>query len=1231
MFKTIYKYELKYWLKQPTTYIYAFILFAIAFVTMTGMASEPPKRFNNRIVNAPLFLYDMTKKFMLIAFFLVPALVGVAAFRDFNSRMHTLLFAYPFQKRPYLLAKWASSFTIFLGISGMLFLGYILGASMPWVSTELVQAFDPVAYGQLFGLFFLPNLFLVSIIVFGVVVLSRNVYAGYASVLIFILIPQVIGFVFGGDLSFWRHLLDPMGTKAIEYYSQNWTVVEQNSLLLPMEQVWFWNRLLWTVVGLLIFIGINKYFELSQLSPTLSLKGGKSSPKRNLQSETTPSLFKGGLRRVQLGQIQKVNLPNLQLDNSLQHKWKSLWKIATTDFRFILKSPLFISLIIGGLIFVLLVMSNVNPRWETETYPMTWQILELPSQFFSGVINTITFLFAGLLIHRERRANMNQLMDINPVPNWAILGGKFLAIIKMQFILLLIIMVAGITTQAYKGFYHFEFDQYLFNLFGLNLTHFIIWAMLAMFIQSLFNNPYLGFFLLLFAPIGFIGISEFGPQFLGLDFLEQSQFRYNQGPGGVFGLRYSDLDGYGPLLPAYFLYKLYWALAGMLLLIGSYLLWTRGLPHSFAERLAIARGRFTSKVAIGFASVLIAFLSMGFVFYYETNVKGTYYTRTEKNNALTVAEKKYKRYEFYAQPKIVSIKVNMDIFPSERRFKANGSYWLVNKTDAPIDTLIVNYKPFLHTTYTFNHPIQHIHLDTIADLFHFDIVALATSLAPQDSLQMTFENWSPPITALSTNDLVKEHGTFLEDDVFPRIGNYLNYARYHYRLGNNDNRPHPADSTTLQNSFIAKDADFVEFEAVVSTDINQIAIAPGHLLKEWTTEDRRYFHYEIEPKMASTYLFMSGDYKVARDKWKEVDLAIYYDDKHPYNIERMMAGMKAGLDYCSENFSPYQFKQLSTIEFSQTGQASAHGFPTTLPTGEGAGFIAHVDDSHEGGTDYAFGTAVHETAHQWWGHQVIPADALGSKMITESLSEYVNVMVKKKEKGVDKMRNYLRHNRDMYFEHRTRDRRPESPLMYAYHNQNYIHYPKGALVFYAMSDYLGEAHLNKTIKTYVEKVAFQEDKYTTSIEMLDFIRQATPDSLQYLIHDFFETVTLWDNQIINWSSTPLPNGQFQVDIELAVSKYRSGLEGKKIFSNNGVDSLSYALSEKEILHSLPLTDYIDVGIFGNDKEEIYLQKHFFQQVGNKLSIAVDAKPEEVAIDPYFKLIENEITDNWGTN
>ena len=151
------------------------------------------------------------------------------------------------------------------------------------------------------------------------------------------------------------------------------------------------------------------------------------------------------------------------------------------DFRYIITSKAFLCLVLGGLVFIVLMMASVNPRWETETLPMTWQILELPSQFYSGLINLITFLYAGFLVHRARMANMNQLVDINPMPNWVLLGGKFLALVKMQIILLGLVMIGGIISQAYKGFYNFEIGQYLFNLYGLNLIHFMIWAMLALF------------------------------------------------------------------------------------------------------------------------------------------------------------------------------------------------------------------------------------------------------------------------------------------------------------------------------------------------------------------------------------------------------------------------------------------------------------------------------------------------------------------------------------------------------------------------------------------------------------------------------------------------------------------------------------------------------------------------------------------------------------------------------
>ncbi len=60
-----------------------------------------------------------------------------------------------------------------------------------------------------------------------------------------------------------------------------------------------------------------------------------------------------------------------------------------------------------------------------------------------------------------------------------------------------------------------------------------------------------------------------------------------------------------------------------------------------------------------------------------------------------------------------------------------------------------------------------------------------------------------------------------------------NKTRKKYDLPQNDLRPHPSDSTALGNTYISKDADWIDFEATVSTSEDQIAIAPGYLQKEW--------------------------------------------------------------------------------------------------------------------------------------------------------------------------------------------------------------------------------------------------------------------------------------------------------------------------------------------------------------------------------------------------------------
>ena len=80
--------------------------------------------------------------------------------------------------------------------------------------------------------------------------------------------------------------------------------------------------------------------------------------------------------------------------------------------------------------------------------------------------------------------------------------------------------------------------------------------------------------------------------------------------------------------------------------------------------------------------------------------------------------------------------------------------------------------------------------------------------------------------------------------------------------------------------------------------------------------------------------------------------------------------------------------------------------------------------------------------------------------------------------GKKKMRKFLKRSLDEYLTSRTFESKRENALMYN-DGQGYIRYQKGSLIFYALSDYIGEKKLNKALSKYVKKVAFQEPPYTT--------------------------------------------------------------------------------------------------------------------------------------------------------
>lgn len=1209
MFSTIFNYELKYWFKKPAFYIYMAIFFIIALFFSASAAgifdSVTVTTGSSSIVNSPSGVTGLFNGMTLLIFFLFPSIIGLSIYRDYKSEMHTILYSYPFTKADYLFAKFFSSIVIVTLIVFVIGIGLFIGFRLPGTNSDIVTAFSFKSYFTAYAVYILPNILLFGAIVFAVVTFTRNIAAGFITIILLLFVQGLMESLLSDpDNRYLAAMLDPFGASASNYYTRYWTVSEQNELHLPIKGVILYNRLLWLSIATLVFGLVYKFFSFSQNAITLNFKKDKG-------ERSTKSNFGG---------IVRINLPKVNFDYSIIQNLKTTWKLSNIDFKYIIKSWPFLSIVLVGLIIILIALSEVGNLFGTPTLPVTWKMLN-GGGAFTIAINICTFLYAGMLVHRGNIANMNHLVDVTPTPNWTLFLSKFIALIKMQLVLLGVIMLSGILFQMYSGYFDFELGHYIKELYGLMLINYVIWAFLALFIQTLFRNPYLGLFVLIVLSIGIPLLNFAG--------VEQAIFKYNQGPG----FQYSDMNGYGDSFTRYFAYKIYWFLGGLVLFVFTALFWVRGLPHSFKERLLIAKSRFKGIIVAGFVLALVCFLSLGFKIYHENNILNERTSSKEQELQTVEWEKTYKKYEDKAQPRIVAVKANMNIYPKERNFDASGHYLMVNKTETVIDTILLNHNNY-PSTFEFNTEVDLVSEDTI---YNFDIYKLKNALQPGDSLELDFTVNNKPSSWLRKNSPVIANGTFINNfAIFPSMG-YSggeltdNKTRKKYGLPPNDLKPHPSDSTALGNTYIRKDSDWIDFEATVSTSEDQIAIAPGYLQKEWNENGRRYFYYKMDSKILNFYAFNSAKYEVEKDKWNDVNLEIYYHKGHEFNLDRMMAGMKASLDYNSKNFSPYQHKQARIIEFPRTAGTFAQSFPNTIPFSEGVGFIADVDDTEEGGVDYPFAITVHEVAHQWWAHQVIGADVLGATMLSESLSEYVSLKVLEHQQGKNKMRKFLKKALDDYLTQRTFESKREKALMYN-DGQPYIRYQKGSLVFYALSDYIGEDVLNGALQKYVEKVKFQESPYTTSIDMVNHIKAVTPDSLQYTIKDMFETITLYENRIKDVTSTELDNGKYQLDIEFEVSKYRNDEKGKKFYN----DSITYKTEDmRKPIVSLPLQDYIDIGIFSEEETEdgkmketkLYLKKHKITEINNKVTIIVDEKPIEVGVDPYNKLIDTNSNDN----
>lgn len=1069
---------------------------------------------------------------------------------------------------------------------------------MPWQSAEELNPFRFATHLQAFATIVLPILFVGASCFFVSGALSRKLIVVYTQGIFFFVLFMLTKSI---ENQLIQSLLDPFSLVTLTDMVEGWTNAERNHQLIPFNSFLLYNKLFWIGIGVLVFaIGYHR-FNFNVIQGDKQRKQEKKEKREVVQAD-----------------VFQQEIPDYKPSRGALALFSQLMSHAYFHFAAIMNTMSFWAIVISGAIIILINSISLGTVYGVDSYPKTYFIVAELQEMSLYFFIIILIFYAGELIWKERDAKINLIYDATPISDLVNISGKFLGFQGVFIVLMCTLMLSGVLFQLANGYYQFELGVY-FSGFFLEVFPFImLYTFVAFFLQVVVNQKFVAIILVLVFFILNVVSEFFG--------FEHDLYKF---AGNTLGT-YSEMNGYGHALAPYLWVKAYWTVFGVLLLIATSLFVVRGTENRLKKRWELSKQRMSKPVLRLGSVILLVFVLIGTNIFYNTNVLNTYWSHQDEQSFRAAYEQTLKKFEYVAQPKIVAVNLEVELYPSKRGYQAIGTYQLINHHDHPIETIHLQKRidPQLHLT-TVELDRASI-VDRQYENYGYFLYHLKEPLMPRDSILLHFEQSYEPIgfEERTSNTNIVENGTFFDNQEFPTIGYNKKYElrnkadRYDFGLPERSGMAAQTDQQELVNARTGDDGYKIDFEIVLGTDNDQIAVAPGQLKREWKEDGRNYFHYQSNEPMVNFYSIVSARYQVKKDTWhsksddsaKPVALEIYYHKGHEGNLDRMMESMKWSLDYFTTNFGPYPYEQVRIMEFPRY-ENFAQSFPNTIPFSEGMGFVLDIDDEQD--VDMVFYITAHELAHQWWGLQVVAANVQGRSMVLESLAQYSAIMVLKQKYGLEKVHQFLKMEQEAYFEERVKEKKGELPLSLVEH-QDYIYYDKAVVNLYTFQDHISEERVNRALRDFVKDwnaldSSFAQARYATSEDLLTYLRNETPDSLQYLIHDLFETVTCYENELLKASSTPLTDGTYQVDIEFKASKYEMGQDGNRNYGKQPIVE-----GEEK---SLPLTDYIELGVFGEEGQELYLQKHQVTKITNNLRLIVNQKPLEVGLDPYRKLID----------
>ncbi|CAM1369609.1 M1 family aminopeptidase [Tenacibaculum xiamenense] len=1172
-------FETKFQLKQR-----AFIGFSIVFLYFGYLISSQGAIASNLDFNS---VYEITSKVALLSLGVVFAIMFFSVsglLREKQHKMEALIYSSPISKKDFFISRFIGVFIPSVIVFSMSLLGLFLGYTLSGLTPDRLQSFQLTKYVLSWGVYVLPNVFICTSIIASISMLTKNSLATYVSAIVIYISYFLCAMFFNSPIManavspspenmMVASLLDPFGISSFYEQTLYWTPADKNSKIIAVSGLLLGNRLLWIAMAFVFMYLTYCFFSFKE--------GNRKIKKQKVQKEHTNSTSYKNIR------------PQLGFYSSL----KSFGSVLKLELSSIFKStPFLVIILLWIVVFTMEVYTRIyeSGPYNESLYPTTsilLEIVEIPLQLLSLIL--IVF-FSGEVIWRENSEKINQLVYVTPTSNYVFFIAKFLAVFLLPLVLLMISIVGSIVFQLMFSYGTVEINLYM-NRFYFVVNSFSFYLFLAFFIHSIASNKYLGMAILTMC------IVIFATPLSGMIGLELPIFKLGRLPK----VAYSDLYGYGDNLKMFNYYALVWGTLGGLLAVLSFKLWKRGVEFGFNQSKILLRKKWSSwhKFTVGLLSVLLI-ISIGLV-YYNTHIASTYIDSAQELDLRENYERKYKKYDVKRQLIPRDLKFDVQIYPDERKYSISAAYVLENKGEQPLKELLVS-----EIIPTHRMKIEGATLRIYDSIHNVRIFEFKKELKQGErikySYSLEYEN-----KGFETNRSIVKNGSFIKRDNFDPI---LGYSSG-YEIQNAQERKerglplikanHNKTHIHLENEHYEK----LVFETVVSTQSNQIAIAPGDLIKKWKEGGRNYYHYKVSEKSAPFIAFISGDYELKKDDFQGIQIENYYHSNHSSNISDIEHFTKETIGYCQDNFGEFPSNHVRIAEIPNHFRFGGIAFPGTIVMVEDKLYLI---DSHSTNFNVVAKRTIHEIAHQYWGHTLTPKSVDGGGLITEGFCKYTEAVIMEKLFGKQILWQLNEQANNRYFSGRSYAEVEEVPI-YLENGQGHLIYGKACMAFTALKELIGTDTLNRAIKTLLNTHKNDVEPKVTSLDLLEALYEVSPKEYHKLIDDWFKRIITYDLTIENVETVKLNSIEFKTKLTVKAKRFEQQIGGKM---------LEIAIDEP-ILIAL----FNDHPSMARPEDTLYLKHHLINKSSQEITIITKKKPSFVAIDPYGTRVEERRVDN----